>query len=316
VVAVVVIRSIAFLLLILIGAFPFAAAAQDKIRLGLLPFSESLGAVIADRQGYFKAEGLDVEISKFESAALAVPVLQSGRIDIALSSTVSTLQAIEQGLDAILLAPGAVVRAAPPDTTTALIVRKGAVRSLKDLEGKRVAVNVINSTAWLHAVAALEKHGVDRTKVRFTEVPFPQMNDPLLNGQIDAVVQVEPFRSALMATDKAEILSWTYVETAPGSDITQYIALAPWVEKNRATAVKFARAVIKGVQFAASNEAATRDINQQFTGLNPALKDRVLLPRLGTAVNAVETARTVELMRKYGLLKAPIDVSRRILTLP
>ena len=186
----------------------------------------------------------------------------------------------------------------------------------KDLEGKRVAVNVINSSAWLHAVAALEKHGVDRTKVRFTEVPFPQMNDPLLNGQLDAVVQVEPFRSALMATDKAEIVSWTYVETAPNSDITQYIALAPWVEKNRATAEKFARAVIKGAQFANTNEAATRDINQQFTGLNPALKDKVLLPRLGTAVNVGETTRTMELMRKYGLLKTPIDISRRVLMVP
>ena len=28
-----------------------------------------------------------------------------------------------------------------------------------------------------------------------------------------------------MATGKAEILSWTYVETAPGTDITQYITL-------------------------------------------------------------------------------------------
>ena len=110
------------------------------------------------------------------------------------------------------------------------------------------------------ARAWLDKHGVERAKVRFTEVPFPQMNDPLLNGQLDAVVQVEPFRSALMATGRAEILSWTYVETAPGSDITQYIALAPWVEKNRATAVKFARAVIKGAQFANANEAATRDL--------------------------------------------------------
>jgi NitT/TauT family transport system substrate-binding protein len=80
--------------------------AQEKIRLGLLPFSESLGAVIAERQGFFKAEGLDVEVTKFESGALAVPVLQSGRIDIAFSNTVSTLQAIEQGLDAILLAHG------------------------------------------------------------------------------------------------------------------------------------------------------------------------------------------------------------------
>ena len=79
-----------------------------------------------------------------------MPVLQSGRIDIVLSNTISTFQAIEQGLDAIILAPGAIVRASPPDTTTALIVRKDSIKSLKDLEGKRIAVNVINSSAWLH----------------------------------------------------------------------------------------------------------------------------------------------------------------------
>ena len=305
-------------LLVLLGALAWmsAATAQEKIRLGLLPFSESLGAVVAERQGFFKAEGLDVEVTKFASGALPCRCCKSGRIDIAFSNTVSTLQAIEQGLDAIVLAPGAVVRSSPPDTTTALIVRKGTVNALKELEGKRVAVNVINSSAWLHAVAALEKHGVDRTKVRFAEVPFPQMNDPLLNGQIDAVVQVEPFRSALMATGKAEIMSWTYVETAPNSEITQYIALAPWVERNRATAVKFARAVIKGAEFANANEAATREINMQFTNLNPELKDKVLLPRLGTAVNVAEMARTMELMRKYGLLNAATDVSRRVLMLP
>jgi NitT/TauT family transport system substrate-binding protein len=235
-------------------------------------------------------------------------------MDIVLSNTVATFQAIEQGLDAVVLAPAAIVRTAPPDTTTAVMARKGAIRSPKDLEGKRIAVNVINSTAWLHAVAWLEKHGVDRTKVRFAEVPFPQMNDPLLNGQIDAIVQVEPFRSALMATGNAEIVGWPYVETAPGTDITQYIALTPWVEKNRATAQKFVAAVTKGAQFAASNEAATRDINMQFTNLNPALKDKVLLPRLGTAINLKEMGHTIELMRKYGLLKTPVDLSKRVFT--
>jgi NitT/TauT family transport system substrate-binding protein len=180
------------------------------------------------------------------------------------------------------------------------------------LEGKRVAVNVINSTAWLHAVALLDKHGVDRTKVRFSEVPFPQMNDPLLNGQLDAVVQVEPFRSALMATGNAEIIGWPYVETAPNTDITQYIALTPWVEKNKAVAAKFVRAVTKGAQFAAANEAATRDINMQFTNLNPALKDKVLLPRLGTAINLKEMNHTMAMMQKYGLLKTPVDLSKRV----
>ena len=293
---------------------PFEVVSQERIKLGLLPFSESLAAVIADKQGYFKEEGLEVESSKFDSGALAVPVLQSGRLDIVLSNTVSTFQAIEQGLDAVVLAPAAIVREAPPDTTTAVIVKKGAIKSPKDLEGKRIGVNVINSTAWLHAAAWLEKHGVDRTKVRFTEVSFPQMNDPLLNGQIDAIVQVEPFRSALMSTGNTEIVGWPYVETAPNTDITQYIALTSWVQKNRATAAKFVRAVIKGAQFAASNETAIRDINQQFTNLNPALKDKVLLPRLGTAINLKEMNHTMEMMRKYGLLKTPVDLSRRVFT--
>jgi NitT/TauT family transport system substrate-binding protein len=310
------IRGWVFAVSVVVGTLmsPFAAVGQERIKLGLLPFSESLAAVIADKQGYFKEEGLEVESSKFDSGALAVPVLQSGRLDIVLSNTVSTFQAIGQGLDAVVLAPAAIVRETPPDTTTAVIVKKGAIKSPKDLEGKRIGVNVINSTAWLHAVAWLEKHGVDRNKVRFTEVPFPQMNDPLLNGQVDAIVQVEPFRSALMATGNAEIVGWPYVETAPNTDITQYIALTSWAQKHRDTAAKFVRAVIKGANFAAANEAAMRDINQQFTNLNPALKDKVLLPRLGTAINLKEMSHTMQMMQKYGLLKEPVDLSKRIFT--
>jgi NitT/TauT family transport system substrate-binding protein len=299
------------LVALLLPSFP--ASAQEKIKLGLLPFSESLAAVIADKEGFFKEEGIEVEVSKFDSGAIAVPVLQSGRIDIVFSNSVATLQAIEHGLDAVVIAPGAVVRATPPDTTSAVMVLKGSMHSLKDLEGKRIAVNVINSSLWLHIVAAMDQQGVDRSKVRFTEIPFPQMNDPLLNGQIDAISQVQPFSIMLLATGKAEVLSWPYPETAPGTDITQYIALTSWVEKNHALAVKFARAVAKGARFARENEAATRDINQQFTNLNPALKDTVLLPLFGTGVNLDAMNHTMEMMHKYGLLKAPVDLSKHVL---
>lgn len=308
------IRRLPYIIALIAGALlpPLTASAQEKIRLGVVPFSESLAAIIADKQGFFKEEGIEVEISKFDSGAIAIPVLQSGRMDIVLSNTVATLQAIEQGLDAVVIAPGAVVRSSPPDTTVALIVRKGSINSLRDLEGKRVAVNVINSSAWLHVVAALDKHGVDWTKVRFPEVPFPQMNDPLLNGQLDAVAQVQPFSTALLASGTVEIVSWPYLETAPNSDITQYIALTSWVDRNRATATKFARALARGVMFAQTNEAATRDINQQFTNLNPAFKDKVLLPRLGTSINLQEMNHTMEMMEKYGLLKMPVDLSKRV----
>ena len=295
----------------LIGA-PENAHAQEKIRLLVLPFSESLGAVIADKEGYFKAEGLNVEMKNGGSAPQMLPLLQAEQADIILSNTVTTLQGIGQGLDATLLAPGAEARSEPPDTTQAIMVLKDGIQSPKDLKGKRVAVNVINSTAWLYTVAYFDKYGVSPNDVRYVEIPFSLMNDPLLNKQVDAITQVEPFRTVLSDTGNAKILGYPYVEVQPNADITQYIALSSWVKTHKTEAEKFARAVSKGAEFANEHVAVARDINQAFTHLNPALKDRVLLPRLGQAVNPVEIRKTMDLMVKYGLLKHELDLTGKM----
>ena len=172
---------------------------------------------------------------------------------------------------------------------------------------------MINSSAWLNLVAYLDVHPVDRSKVRMLEVPFPQMNDPLLNGQIDAIAQVEPFRTVLLDSGKVEVLGYSYVEAQPNADITQYLSTRAWVSKNPQVAVRFARAITRANEYLQGNEAAVREANQQFTNLNPALKDRVLLPRFGTAVNMAQIERTMELMIKYGLLKQPVDLANRTL---
>ena len=119
-----------------------------------------------------------------------------------------------------------------------------------------------------------------------------------------------------MDTGMAEIAYWPQLKTAPGSDITQYIALSSWVAKNHDIAIKFARAVARGATFANNNEAVTRDINQQFTNLNPAYKDKVQLPYFGSKVNVAGMQDTMNLMVKYKLLKNPIDISGRILQIP
>ena len=293
-----------------------SARADDnvqRIRLSLLPFSESLGAVIAEKEGFFKEDGLQVETTLFASGALALPVLQSGRIDIAFSNTIATLQVIERGLDIIVLGPGATARKTAPDTTFAVMVLKDGIKNLKELEGKRVAVNVIRSATWLYAVAGLEAAGVDWTKVRFIELPNTEQNAALLNKQVDAITQPEPFRTVLMDTGKAEILQYPMVATGPGTDITQYIALSSWASQNRDTAIRFARAVAKGSEFANTNIAVTRDINQQFTNLNPAYKEKVEIPLFGSKINVEGMQQTMELMVKFQLLKGPVDITPHIL---
>ena len=59
----------------------------------------------------------------------------------------------------------------------------------------------------------------------------------------------------------------------------------------------------------------TREINQQFTNLNPALKDKLMITRFGTEVNLAEIRKTGELMVKYGLMKQmPADLGKRVLS--
>ncbi len=106
------------------------------------------------------------------------------------------------------------------------------------------------------------------------------------------------------------------VDAQPNGDITQYVALTSWVQKNADVANRFARAIRKAAAFAndPANEARVREINMQFTNLSPALKDRVKLPLFGMDVNVGEIRRTMELMLKYGVIKSSVDMTGRVMT--
>jgi len=51
-----------------LGTLSAPAAAQDKVSVGVLRFVSSGGLFVAYEKGYFKAEGLDVELKFFEAA--------------------------------------------------------------------------------------------------------------------------------------------------------------------------------------------------------------------------------------------------------
>ena len=143
------------------------------------------------------------------------------------------------------------------------------------------------------------------------------MNDPLLNNQVDMISQVDPFATVLMDTGKVDSIAYTNVEAQPGANLTQYVAMSKWVEANSDLAHRFARAIVKGATFAndPANEAETRQINVDFTRLNPALKDRLMLPLFGIEPDLSQIKRTEALMLKYKMLASPVELSGRILPL-
>src|SRR5262249_43308507 len=184
----------------------------STIKLGELKVAAKIPTYLADKLGYFKEEGIAVEYEFFAGGAQALPVLTAGRIDIGHGPLVSVFQAAAEGADYVLLSSTDSATTAAPDPVAMLVGPNSPLQKVQDLAGKNYGVNVVNSIAWLYATATLEKHGVDPKTVRFVEIPFPNMNDALVQGRVDAISQLEPFHSVLAQSGRGRAIAYPYIE--------------------------------------------------------------------------------------------------------
>ena len=81
-------------------------------------------------------------------------------------------------------------------------VREDA-RTPADLEGKTVAVNTLNNIGPVTINHWMEKHGGDYTKIKYVEVPFPDMGAALEAKRVDAAFTVEPAYSGALDLEHA-----------------------------------------------------------------------------------------------------------------
>jgi NitT/TauT family transport system substrate-binding protein len=78
--------------------------------------------------------------------------------------------------------------------SNSFFVLEDGPKTIKDLKGKRIAVNAFGSAVDLEMRVALKKHGLDPKKdVQAVEVAFPNMGPALRERRVDAAVMVLPF---------------------------------------------------------------------------------------------------------------------------
>ncbi|HEY8614045.1 MAG TPA: ABC transporter substrate-binding protein [Roseomonas sp.] len=227
------------------------AQALTKLRVSVIPVLDVAPLHAAIAQGYFAAEGIEIDTSTTAGGATGLPGLVAGQFRITFSNTASILLGIREGLDFRFISGAARSQPAPPDSM-AMLVRKGSgITDGKGLEGKRVASNTRNNIVWLRGMAWIEKTGGDPKKVMTVEVPFPQMADALAGGQIDGAIFSEPFVTAAMQShgDKLDRIGWVISETAPSSSVAQYVAMKDDLARNGEVFERFVRGLHKGTDW-------------------------------------------------------------------
>jgi NitT/TauT family transport system substrate-binding protein len=182
------------------------------------------------KQGFFTKRGLDVTVKTAAGGAAIIPAVVSGDTQFGGSNVVSVLIAATKGLPIQMVAAGTFGPETEEDDWSAVLVKGSSIRSAKDLEGKTMAVNTLENVATETATAALENLGADASKVKFTEVDFPDMLGALDAGRVDAAFEIEPFVAAGLKQGFRRVLA-PYYRTKPDLQIGSYVATEQYVQE-------------------------------------------------------------------------------------
>ena len=285
-----------------------APDSSHKIRVGYIGITCEAPIFCAVENGFFKEEGLDVELVKCEWSQYK-DVLALGGFDITHHLVMYFLKPIEQGLDVKFtggIHTGCLrVQAAP----------NGPIHTAKDLRGKRIGVPGMGTPPFIFANRVLGDNGLDASKdVEWRVFPAGELGLALQKGEVDAIADSEPIGTLLLAQGIVRNIA-DQGKDAPYKDeyCCAVIVNGKYLAKNPRNSAAATRALLKGAKWVQTNPrlAARLSVEKKYLASNPELNTSALgnlsyIPSISGAEAAVHSAARE--MKRVGMLAPSTDV--------
>ena len=208
---------------------------------------------IAEQRGYFKAEGINVEIVDFAGGSKALQAVVGGSADVVSGAYEHTikLQGKKQYFRAF------VQQARAPQMVFAVSTKTMPnYKTLADLKGKKIGVTAPGSSTNMVASFVLEGAGVSSKDVSFIGVGAGSgAVAAVKTGQIDALVNLDPVISSLARDGAINILVDTRKMSATrdlfGGDMPAGSLYAPdtFIQANPKTVQGLTNAMVKAARW-------------------------------------------------------------------
>lgn len=248
------------------------------VRFGYLPITSLLGMYAAIERGYFGREGIRVDLVPMAGGAIVTQALQGGSIDMGESNPVTMLLAASHGVQTVIVARGTSDRRNHP-IDSLLVSKDSPIRSAKDLEGKTVAVNTLNNVNHIGMEEWLRQNGADASKVRFTEIGFPDMLASLSHGQIDAAYEAEPYITIGKSLGM-RVLAHPLADLREHTLISGRVALRSWAVSHKGLLARFVSAMDRGQQWVDGHHRQARPYLVKYVKMSPDVAKKVPLPSI------------------------------------
>jgi ABC-type nitrate/sulfonate/bicarbonate transport system substrate-binding protein len=256
--------------------------------------STALPFWVAQEQGFFKEQKLNIEYTKIENIATLPPALGSS-FDIVLSTPTLAISSTAQGIPMVEVAGSSIDSDANPSSFL-MVGKDSGITDVSGLGGK--TIGVLNETGTLHVATLywLKQKGVNLDSLKIVQVDGPAQADQLKSGRIDAVETVTPFSGQIKAVGGVS-LGTPYRAMADTITPIYWAARADWAKGHSDAVKRFIAALDKGQQFIAANDADARKVLKAQTGYPDAVVANLTFPTFNTEVRQQDVELWLKAMK-------------------
>ena len=274
------------------------SAELDAVTVGVIPIVDVAPIYLGDQQGFFEEQGIDLTLETAQGGAAVVPGVLSGEYQFGFSNVVSLLLAAEEGVPIQVVANGVASTGEDGADFGAVVAKPDSgITDAADLAGKRIAVNTLNNIGTTTINESIRAAGGDPEGVQYVELPFPDMPPALDAGNVDAIWVVEPFLTIATSAGSTVVAS-NFVDAAPDLTVATYFTSKELAGEDADLVERFTTALEQSLEYAAENEDETRAVLTEYTQIDQAVIDAMILPAWPTEINreSIETlgARAVD----------------------
>ena len=238
------------------------------LTVGVMPDLDSLPLIIANHNGYFKEEGLDVKIEHFKSAADRDAALQTGKIDGAISDMLAVVFFNDNKFDVKITSK--------TDGSFKLIAGKNSnISKIEESAGKSIGISKNTIIEYL-TDRIMESSNIDVDSPQKVAIPkIPTRLEMLNNGKIHMATLPEPLASTAISDGGKIISSSDELGINPGVMLFTKDSITSKAEEIKA----LYRSYNKAVKFLKEEKSETYiDFAIKESGFPETVKNTLTLP--------------------------------------
>ncbi len=293
------------------AATPVFAQSLVTIRVGAGPDDQATPLLYAAKSGLYRQYGLDVQIVRLAGAAAVAAALAGGSLEVLKGSTLTIVTAIAKGVPFTIIGNLSYYSADRPDIGM-LVLANSNIKTAADLVGKTVSSVSPRGPQHDRDHGVARCVGVDRSKVKFVELPQSAVLAGMEQGRIDASSTFEPYLSSYLASGKVRIIGYPHDFISKKYTNAVLFTTSKWADEHADAVHRFLVASEAASTYIAAHDSVSSELITEFAGIDPTMIGNIRHARRGIALNPATIQPVVDAAAKYDIIPKAISVKDMI----